>query len=186
MRNLATHLSAEHQSRVFSHAPLKLCCEFPKDYYVSLLLLSFAIALSAIAGELFFFIGYSMLHSVSIFSFGSAPYFLAYLLVNLLFAAHFLVYFCYREEIRVEGDEFHLTQKFLFLQKKWIFEREQLFFYQIKRNMLGSLYIELYYFNDSGLPKRLFFGSYLNEEHVILLSSHLRRLFFQAEFCPKE
>lgn len=185
IRSLSSHLKSEYQSRIYSYRPLKLHCEFPKDYYISLLLLSFAIALAAIASEFCFFIAYSLWHSIKIFSFASTPYLLAYVLINILFAAHFIIYFCYQEEIEIEGDSFRLSQKFLFLHREWTFEREQLFFYQIKHNIAGSLYIELYYFTETGQAKKLFFGSYLNEEHVEVLASYLRKLFFQANFCPK-
>jgi len=100
---------------------------------------------------------------------------MAYVLANVLFLTHLTLYFGYREELRLGSESFEISHGFFGFRWYRSIPIEKILYYQIKQNLLGNYHMELYYFTAEGRTRKTFLGTYLGDEHISLLSAHLRR-----------
>ncbi|MBT3783472.1 hypothetical protein HOF92_00775 [bacterium] len=169
------YFSNTESSRVDSERPLRLSSEFPRNFCISVVLVLFLLVLFCLAGEITYLLFQSIMQSGPTFSFSSFLYFLAYVLANILFLTHLSLYFGYREEISLGSESFDVSHAFFGVRRYRCIPIEKILYFQMKQNLLGNYHVELFYFADDGKTKKIYIGTYLGDEHISLLSAHLRR-----------
>ncbi|MCO4782441.1 MAG: hypothetical protein KC646_08955 [Candidatus Cloacimonetes bacterium] len=167
---------------------IKIYSEFPKNLFVSILLLIFLIVLVS----LFIQLSIMVYSAISIgelpFTQESLPYLLAYCLVNLLFLAHLCLYFGYKEEIVFSDDSVFIQHGYFSFFERTILNKDQLMFSSVKENFIGNQHIKLYYcssakaLNKSHLKEAdidtIIVGTYLVEDQIETISQMIKRLSF--------
>jgi hypothetical protein len=141
-------------------------------------LLVFAIVLSTLAGEVGFFLFHSVLNQHLAFNPSSLAYFVAYLLVNILYLFHLFFYFAFHEEVDLVDDTLVIKQGILFFKRELHLKKKDLMLYNPKKNVWGGYYLELVYFTSDFRTRKILVGNYLHEEHLELLMHQIDSLIY--------
>ncbi|PCJ20115.1 MAG: hypothetical protein COB02_05815 [Candidatus Cloacimonadota bacterium] len=156
----------------------KITSEFPKNLFVSILLILFLIILLSLFVQLTIITINSLLQGELPFTKESMPYLLSYCLVNLLFLAHLCLYFGYNEEISISTDKVQIKHGYFSYNQLITLNKEQLLFSSIKENFIGNQHLELHYLQENEDMNKVILGTYLLEEQIETISLLLNRLSF--------
>lgn len=181
-------LSETPTSHSDRNAEVKIYSEFPKNLFVSILLLLFLIVLVSLFIQLALMVYSALSFGELPFTQESLPYLLAYCLVNLLFIAHLCLYFGYKEEIVIANDQVQIQHGYFSFFEKTILNKDQLMFSSIKENFIGNQHLKVYYCASSKNVDKsrlqetdmdtIIVGTYLVEDQIETISQTIKRLSF--------
>jgi hypothetical protein len=181
-------LSETPNSQKKRDTEVKIYSEFPKNLFVSILLLLFLIVLVSLFIQLSIMVYSAVSNGELPFTQESLPYLLAYCLVNLLFIGHICLYFGYTEEITFSDDQVFIQHGYFSFFERTILNKDQLMFSSIKENFIGNQHLKVYYCASSKdidaarltetRMDTIIVGTYLVEDQIETISQMIKRLSF--------
>jgi|GEM_PF-1018041 len=170
------HPELEKELKKASSSARVIVSEFPRNFFVSTVLLLFVMILLTLGIEIGIYVVNAAVLSKAPFNPKSLVYLAAYLLANGLFLAHILMYFGYRESVCIDSQKVDVKyQVFRMIRSKSI-HRDQIFFFRTNQGWSGSYHLEIYYFDEMGNTCKVQFGSYLEDDDILALSRELDQL----------